>query len=193
MVQFIEPEEHYEYKDLITPFLKDLKDSPQLYQSFDQWREASFLLAKDESNSMKGGALLLKQRIEKIHPTLQAHLKTLDPTMKYLWTGAISLQVHEEIAGRDFEKICRLFYAALLSDLIAFGIKEDVKFLALKMLPLDYRMIDRQSFWPYMAQVSPQSSRDDLFHGILTLINPTHTESKCPPCLRDERESCSKS
>ena len=183
MFQFIEPEEHYEYKDLITPFLKNLKDSPQLYQSFDQWREAFFLLAKGESNSTKGGALLLKQRIEKIHPTLQVHLKTLYPTMKYLWTGAISLQVHEEVTGRDFEKICRLFYTALLSDLIAFGIRQDVKFLALKMLPIDYHMIDRQSFWPYMAQVSPQSSRDDLFHGILTLINPIHTESKCPRCL----------
>ncbi len=177
MFQFIEPEEQYEYRRLITPFLQSLKYTPQLCRSFKRWRGASFLLAKERSHEVEGGALLLQQKIETIHPTLQAHLKTHHPTLKYLWTGAISLHVDEEIRGRDFEKICQLFYSSLLADLIAFGIKEDARFLALKMLPLDSLMIDRQGFWPYMAQVNPQSSRDKLFHGILTLFNlPTGSE-----------------
>lgn len=188
MFHFIEPKEHYLYKEDILAFLEGVAPNPKLYEAFENWEEASFLLAQEVINNsnyspyknyahnlrakcVKGGALLLTQSTDLLHPRIQEHLKMFYPQMKDVWTGLISLQVHEDIIGRDFERMCRLLYCTLLADLIAFGIKEGAPFLCVSMTPNEHLMIEREDVWPYVAQIKPESSRDGLFHGVLRLID----------------------
>ena len=176
MFEFIEPEEHRLYKNRIIPFLEKIAENPRLYEAFEEWDKATFLLASEKNNSIQGGALLLNQSIETLHPRIQEHVRTLYPQLRKVWTGMISLQIHQDITGRDFEKLCRLFHCALVADLIAFGIKETTPFLCVTMTPLEYRSIGMlssttQNLWEYAVKVKPESSRDGLFHGVLTLID----------------------
>lgn len=176
MFEYIEPKEHCLYKDRIIPFLEELADNPRLYEAFEDWDQATFLLAGDKNHCIQGGALLLKQDIEMLHPRIQEHIRSFYPRLREVWTGMISLQVKEELSGRAFEKHCKFFYCALMAELIAFGIKETTPFLCLTMTPLEYHSSemlgrDLQSIWPYAIEVKPESSRDGLFHGVLTLID----------------------
>ncbi len=190
MFHFIEPKEQYLYKDDILAFLEGVASSPKLYEAFENWEEGSFLLAQELRNNrndspfknrdhdhrekcVKGGALLLKQPTDLLQPRIQAYIKTCYPQMKDVWTGLISLQVHEDITGRDFERICRLFYCTLLADLTAFSVKVGSPFVCVSMTPFEHTMIEREDVWPYVAQVKPESSRDGLFHGVLSLLDIT--------------------
>lgn len=93
MFHFIEPKEHYLYKEDIFAFLEGVSPCPKLYEAFENWEKASFLLAQDVINngkysgyrshdhnqrpkSVKGGALLLKQATDLLHPRIQEHLET---------------------------------------------------------------------------------------------------------------------
>ncbi|OJW55223.1 MAG: hypothetical protein BGO67_00510 [Alphaproteobacteria bacterium 41-28] len=174
MFEFIEPEEQRLYKDRIIPFLKKLAENPTIYEVLVELDQATFLLANDKSNSIQGGALLFNQSTEMLHPRIQEHVRTLYPWMREVWTGMISLQIHQDVTGRDFEKLCKLVCCALMADLIAFGIKETTPFLCVAMTPLEYRSIEMFSInmhnlWDYAVEVKPES--DGLFHGILTLID----------------------
>jgi hypothetical protein len=185
MFQFIEPDEHHLYRSRIFSFLEDIASHPKLYEIFENWEEGHFLLAQEAVSNrpsycdnqphdavtqrVKGGALLLKQPIDLLHPRIQAHFASLHPQMSETWAGLISLQVHEDITGRDFERICRLFYSSLLADLIAFGMREGCPYLCTTMTPHEHLIIEREDVWPYHMQVRPEASRDKLFHGILTL------------------------
>ncbi len=171
MFEFIEADEHRLYKSRIIPFLEKIAEDPRLYEIFEEWNQATFLLANDKSNSIQGGALLLKQSTEMLHPRIQEHVSTLYPKLRKVWTGMISLQIHQDATGRDFEKLCKIFYCNLIEDLISFGIKENTSFLCLTMTPLEYRSMNLQGFRPYAIEVSPESSRDELFHGVLSLID----------------------
>jgi hypothetical protein len=186
MFQFIEPDEQHLYRSRIFTFLEAIASYQKLYEIFENWEDGSFLLAQEATGNgnspycnnqtkglvtqtVKGGALLLKQPMDLLHPRIQAHLVSLHPQMKEVWTGLISLQVHEDITGRDFEKVCRLFYSSLLADLIAFGMREGCPFLCTSMAPDEHRMIEKEEVWPYITQVKPETSKDELFHGVLTL------------------------
>ncbi|HUX79571.1 MAG TPA: hypothetical protein VMW10_07525 [Alphaproteobacteria bacterium] len=176
MFEFIEPEEQRLYKDRIIPFLEKLVENPRHYEAFKELDKATLLLANDKSNSIQGGAFLLNQSIKTLHPRIQEHIRTLYPWMREVWTGMISLQIHQDITGRDFQKLYKLVYCALMADLIAFGIKETTPFLCVAMTPLEYRSIEMLSInmhnlWDYAVKVKPESSRDGMFHGVLTLID----------------------
>lgn len=171
MFQFIEPEEHFLYQSQILPFMEALADNPKLYDFFENWEEGVFLLTKNKTKQVQGGALLLKQSVEMLHPLIREHLKRFYPKMEDVWTGVVSLQIPEDLRGQDYQKFCRFFYYALLADLIAFGIKENASFLCLTLEPVEYLSINLQAIWPYALEVNPQFSKDGLFHGILTLIN----------------------
>lgn len=170
MFYFIEPEEHYLYKTLIFPFLDQLADCPKLNDTFEDWDKATFLLANDKTRTFQGGALFVKQSLEMLPPRIQNHIKTFYPNREDVWRGIVSLQVRESITGRDFEKICKLFYSALISDLVAFSIIQNAPFLCITMAPSDYLDCEMCNFWPYTLKVRPETSRDKLFHGVLTFL-----------------------
>ncbi|MBA3814644.1 MAG: hypothetical protein H0X26_09250 [Alphaproteobacteria bacterium] len=190
MFHLIEPEDHYLYKDLITPFLEKLTHNSKLCDSLENWKQATFLLVDDKSKSIKGGSLLLKQGRETLHSTLQEHVKTFYPQHKEVWSGIVDLQVHDDITGSDYERLCTIFYGALMADFIAFGIRENTHFLYLKMTPIEYATNNRQALWPYDLEIKPQSSGDALFHGVLTLID-MRQEAVFPHLLKQsEARAC---
>ncbi len=180
MFHYIEPEEHRLYNYRIVPFLERIADNPKLYEIFEDWSTATFLLTKESIMDIHGGALLLKQEKEILHPRIQEYLGTFYPRLKDVWTGLISLQVDENITGRDFEKVCQYFYYALMEDLIAFGVKYGTPFLCITMTPTEYLTIKMKDPWSYGKEVKPESSRDGLFHGVLRLV-----EMSQDACIQD--------
>lgn len=171
MFHYIEPEEHYLYRDRILPFLERVADDPKLFELFEDWDQATFILAKENFQNIHGGALLVKQDRDLLHPRIREHLATLYPSQEEVWTCLISLQVDNDLTGRDFEHVCRLFYCALMADLIAFGISKGTPFLCVTMTPTEHQAIKMHEAWPYTGEVRADSSRDGLFHGVLTLLD----------------------
>src|ERR1700722_11179251 len=97
MFHFIEPEEHFLYQAQIVPFMEAITDNPKLYDFFENWEEGIFLLTADKTKRMQGGALLLKQSLEMLHPHIREHLKMSYPKMENVWTGVVSLQIPEDL------------------------------------------------------------------------------------------------
>ncbi len=190
MFNFIEPGEHHLYKDRILAFLERISDNSNLYDIFEDWDQAIFLLANDMVKDIRGGALLLKQDKEMLHPRIQEYLRLAYPTLKNVWTGMISLQVDEDISGRDFERAVKFFYCGLMADLVAFGVKEGTPFLCVTMTNAEYRTIEMNNLWPYAKEVRAELSKDGLFHGVLTLVDlnkdtwPTDVDLEMPKFLK---------
>lgn len=172
MFQLIEHKYYHakENKDLILPFLTKLAMDPKLSSYFENWTEGTFLLAKDESKTVYGGALLLKQSIKKIHPDLRTYLKKYYPKIKEVWTGMVSLEIDRKLSGREFQRIGKFVYCSLMADLIAFGVQENIHFLCLTTMPsLCGPRIDIHDFWAYAMEANCEHPSNRLFHGILSL------------------------
>lgn len=192
MFHYIEPEEHHLYKDLILSFLEGVMENSNLYDIFEDWDQATFLLTNDKIKDIRGGVLLLKQERDMLHPHTREHLRTFSPSQKRVWTGLISLQVNEGISGQDFERVCKIFYTALIAELMVFGIKENTPFLYVTMMPFEHLIIEMQDAWTYLTAVKPKASKDGLFRGVLMLVN--RKREKCPqdvnvwcPFLKQEK------
>jgi hypothetical protein len=167
MFHVYEPNEHYLCRDLINPFLKDLPEGVLLFPS--DLPQATFILLPEEVKPIKGGALLVKRKMGFLHPTLKAKLEARFPLMQDVWTGTICLQLPDDITGRDFDSICKIFYRMIYEDLVAFGIKERTSFVCLTLTSIEQLSTEVMGFWPYVLGVRADESSDGLFHGILSL------------------------
>ncbi|MBA3814466.1 MAG: hypothetical protein H0X26_08300 [Alphaproteobacteria bacterium] len=172
MFYLIEPQEHHLYESSITPFVEELQ-SITVFKGEQDLQQATFLLLKKEIKDVCGGLLLLKQKTSTLNPEVEGYLRSFCPQIKEVWTGSISFQMSEEIAGRDFDKICKILYRSLYEELIVFGIRENITFLCLTMPLIEQLSINLLGLWPYMFEVRPSAaSSGALCHGILALPGP---------------------
>ncbi len=172
MFYLIEPQEHHLYESSIKPFIKELKYITDLKDEQDL-HQATFLLLKEEIEETRGGILLLKQKTSTLNSEVEGYLRSFCPQIKEVWTGRIAFQMSEEIAGRNFDKICKIIYRTLYEELIVFGIRENTPFLCLTMPLVEHLSINLLGLWPYMFEVRPSAaSSGALCHGILALPGP---------------------
>ena len=181
MFQTITPSEHKSHKEMIDSFMKEFEPyNPSIFKNFHELNEATLILANEDLENIKGGAILLKRKPSSLHPILQAYLKDIAFPNQQVWAGTIYLHFHEEIRGHAFESLCKIFYRNLYESLIAFGVKEKTSFLCLTLDPCEHLCTDLMGFWPYKVQVRPRESKDGLFHGLLYL---TCEQKKKNPCF----------
>ncbi len=172
MFQIIDSSEHDFYKKEIDLFVRDLKShNPSLLEHFGQLNKATYVLAKENSNNIKGGALLLKRKISSLHSVIQDQIKDPDLVSQEVWVGTIYLHFPENLQGQSFESLCKVFYKHLYESLLAFGVNKKTSFLCLTLDPCEHLSTDLIGTWPYKVQVRHCESLDRLFHGVLSLAS----------------------
>jgi hypothetical protein len=162
--------EHIFRKDLIDPFLKELKSrSSTLSDMFSDHSEASFILAKKNPDKINGGAILIQRKAETLHPLIRERLDVYVPPEEEVWTGTIALELKSSITGQDFECFSKLFCRKLYESFLVFGKQQRTNFLCLTLAPCEHLSADHLGYWPYVLSIRPKDSKDGLFHSVLAL------------------------
>lgn len=162
--------EHIFHKDLIDPFLKELKSRHStLSDVFSDHSRASFILAKENPDKINGGAILLQRKEATLHPLIRERLDAFITADQEVWLGTILLELKQGISGQDFECFSKIFYGELYKTLMVFGRQEGTAFLCLTLPPCEYLTTDLLENWPYVMTVRPKASGDEFFHSILAL------------------------
>jgi hypothetical protein len=170
MFKTIDQHEHIFHKDLVDPFLKELKSrSLNLYDAFPDHPKAAFILAKENPNRINGGAILVKRKEETLHPLIRERLDAFIRHDEEVWAGSIILQLTPRLSGQDFECFSKIFYRKLYESLMAFGRQERTAFLCLTLTVCEYKTTDLLEHWPYALTIRPKESGDGFFHCILAL------------------------
>ncbi|OJW50153.1 MAG: hypothetical protein BGO67_02155 [Alphaproteobacteria bacterium 41-28] len=173
MFNIIEPKDHHLFKTIVDFFSRFIIERDMLYYSFQDHKRATFIAIKNQSDSVLGGAILLKQRIGILHQRVGQHLSTLAPNNGEVWTCSLFLQGENHSLSQG-ESFCKLFY----QQLVAFGMKEKIEFLCMILEQGEYFFTEIIGSWPYVFEVQPHESRDGLFHGILSLTINSSTLHK---------------
>lgn len=170
MFEIINPAEHESHKDLIDSFLNDLRShNPMIVKFFQNHKKSTFILAKENPNNIKGGALLLKKKVSSLYPQVRERLEPFLGSNEYVWAGTTYLQLHDDIRGHTFESLCKTFYKDLYEALITFGVQEKTSFICLTLDSCEQLSTDLMGFWPYVIEVRHRDSTDGFFHGVLAL------------------------
>ena len=68
-----EPKDHYLHETCINSVIGSIKGSPVLSHSFQDHKNATFILIKDASNGISGGAILFKQIVTAAHKKIERY------------------------------------------------------------------------------------------------------------------------
>jgi len=178
-MKIIEPKEHYSQKVLLDPVLELIKVNPILRQSFQNHKNATFILYSDELKGIYGGALLLKQPFSFLHKKIQKSIVNFGLKTEEVWTCAIFLCTENNCFSRHFEFFFETFYRNLYKKLVEFGLKEKTDFLYMMLEPGEHLCTEALGCWPYILEVKSHESLNGLFHGVLSLaLNPSKTHVK---------------
>lgn len=170
MFKTLNKNEHIFHKDLIDPFLKELKSRPStLSNTFSDHSKASFILAKENPDRINGGALLLQRKAETLHPLIRERLDAYVPPEEEVWTGTIALELKSNITGQDFECFSKLFYRNLCESLLIFGKQQKTNFICFTLAPCEHLTTHHLGYWPYVLTIRPKESKDGLYHSVLAL------------------------
>ncbi len=170
----ITPPEHDRYKRLIKPFLDHIKNNSQLKWSFQNHKNATFIITADKLNGIYGGAILLKETNTALQKSLQKNLlnrKCHDE----IWLCSIFLHRDNKCSSKSSEFFYETFYRDLYKKLIKFGVKENTHFLYTMLEAGEYFCTEALGDWSYIFKTKSHDSLSSLYHGILSLANnPTH-------------------
>ena len=170
MFKLIEPKHHRSYKLLIDPLLGELEKNPALSCSFQDYRNATFIIAQDDKKGIYGGALLLKKRVSSLYREVGENMFPFTPQNEEVWSCTVCIQVESKDRSLSYESFCKIFYRDLYEKLFEFGVKKKIDFFWMALAPVEYLSTKLLGFWPsYEIQVRPEESQDGLFHGILPL------------------------
>lgn len=169
MFSIIEPKDYLFNKSLVDPLLEVIKCHSSLSSNFENHKDATFLVVKDEPRGIYAGALLIKKSLASLYKTVGKNIHKLAFHNENVWTCTLSIQMAENEASPRYEYFCKNFYRNLYEKLLEFGIKEKVDFLWVTLEPVEHLSTELIGSWAYDAKVSPKHSLDGLFHGILPL------------------------
>ncbi|MBY0292588.1 MAG: hypothetical protein K2W92_04795 [Alphaproteobacteria bacterium] len=169
MFRLIAPKKCHEQESRIGSFFNRVKN-PHIPEFFlKNHTNATFILTQNECKGIYGGAVLLKQSFSSLHKSIQKSLVSFTSATSEMWTCTIFLHLEDDHLSVNFESLCKSFYQNLYKTLADFGLKENIGFLCLTLLPGEYLCTEAIGFWPYVVEVRPQDSLDGLFHGIVSL------------------------
>src|SRR3989338_3482088 len=161
MFKIINTHENRFDKELVDPFLKELKaHHVDLLDAFPEHPKAAYILAKENPDRINGGALLVQRKEETLLPQIRECLDAFIPPNQEVWVGTIALEVKSGISGQDFQCFSKIFYRKLYESFITFGRQEKTTFLCLNLKPCEYLATDHLEYWPYMLTIRPKESKD---------------------------------
>ncbi|HBW25146.1 MAG: hypothetical protein A2W46_00505 [Alphaproteobacteria bacterium RIFCSPHIGHO2_12_42_13] len=164
----IEPTEYYYHKDILEPFLGYIKENPSLRWSFENHKNAIFIVSLDEARSIYGGAMLLKEKFSSLPREVQKNMKNLGLINKNVWTCTTLLYKKNNYSDQC-EFFFETFYRDLYRKLVEFGVKEKTGFLYMMLEPGEYFCTEVLGCWPYINKIKLHDSLKDLSHGVLSL------------------------
>lgn len=175
----IEPTKYHLHKDLIELFLERIKDNPILRGSFPNHENATFIISADETRSIYGGAMLLKQKVTSLHKKVQKNITNLGLMSEDIWTCTVFLHKENNNYSDKYEFFFETFYRDLYKKLAEFGLREKAGFLYMMLEPGEYFCTEVLGCWPYIFKAEPHESLKDISHRVLSLtVNPSKTHLK---------------
>jgi hypothetical protein len=171
MFKVIEPRDLDLHKISIDPLLKSIQENAALRRSFPNYKNATFIIAKDVFSGIQGGAVLTKKKFKGLLRKGPENKNSFLPYQDESWMCTLSLYLDRLNLNVDFEPFYKSFYLSLYKELIVFGEKNKIKSMYVTLTPGEYFYTEAIGFWPYIIEVRPHESLDGLFHGILSLAN----------------------
>ena len=158
-----------------TRFIEAIQERVKFSQGVDislhSTKEQSYVIVEANNKHIVGVAYLLK----KVRKDIPEELKDIlggneerelwECSSIYLDVSICSLALGIVPLGR----ILAMFYQDIYEKFVEFGVKRNLNFISIKLLPEIYDLTKTIGGWPYVVGLSPQHSSDGLFHGILPL------------------------
>ena len=157
--------------DLITKKMKLLQGNDR---PLKEQNDIIFILIENIEKEIMGGACVLKKEFKNIQADVKEFITSLVLPKGDVWECSsvyleTSLQYlppgRPEAASFSFG-----FYRELFEGIVKFGQKKGIGFVIMKLYPEVYAATKEFGLWPYVVELSPESSSDGLFHGVLPLI-----------------------
>lgn len=168
MFTVIEPSDHHLHPALLDSTQEFIKSHPIFNASFRELANATFIVFRDESKGLYGGALLLKQKVSVLHKKIHKYMDPFALKKKEVWTCTLFLHEKNNYFSTHTEFFFDTFYQNLYKKLIDFGTKEKADFLYMMLEPGEYLCTEVMGRWPYVLEIKPHESTSGLFHGILS-------------------------
>jgi len=193
MIKIIKPRDHKHHQakieaflDLFTiyqrqvdPLKEPLKEPLRFEFSSEEQSKITFIIAEDTKRGVYGGALLYQLSVKDIDEKLGKVISALSNKTK-VWVSRLCFCAEKEDLdsenldpgfSSDIEQLdfCHRFYHDLLREFIKFGKKQKAGFLVLSLTPMNYFKTKSYGDWPYLLEIQPKYSPDELFHGLLPL------------------------
>ena len=165
MFKVIEPQKYCYYRGRVDLFVELMRFQQPISLSPEELELSTFIVAPREDGHIYGGAILQQQHVSELHSQIENVISTVIPNRDHVWTATFSLCEHQVIGEGE----SRVFYRDLLQQLTEFGNEKNNGFLCLSLTPEEYMRTKQQGRWPYVLEISPQETADDLFYGILSL------------------------
>jgi hypothetical protein len=139
---------------------------------FSEDQKGSIFIIAGERESLKGGACLVRRRLNNIQEDVRELVTTL-PLQNYVWEcSTVCLETpygHSAPETSELRYSYHSFYRGLYEGFVEFGRIKGVGFLIMKLSPEVYDSTKEFGLWPYVVELKPDNSLDGLFHGILPL------------------------
>ncbi len=170
MVKTIEPPHHHFHQSKIESFLNLMKVYQNVLLSDEEKKNAVFIIAQNAQEGVYGGAVLYKKNLYTLHEKIRKVLLTFLPQQEEVWTATTGYYgAKTEITPlKGIADLNLKFYSILFEKFKEIGSKKNINFLCLTLTSQEYIKTKNKGFWPYIMEVSPESSHD-LFQGMVTL------------------------
>ena len=180
MFKIIEPHRQCYYRTRLDLFVGLMKFQQRFFLSREEQSQATFILAEDEEEDVYGGAILYWKSTQELHPQIRRTILTFCPYEEKILECTFFLKSERLSHIREREFFMKMFYRNLLEKLIEVGREHGVYFLCLTLNPIESFRMRKESFWPWIVELTPPESLDGLFYGILSLRadEKEETESK---------------
>lgn len=171
MIKIIKPKDQQFHKAKIGSFLDVLKVYQNLELSAEEQARTIFMIAEDEKRGVFGGATLSLHKLERLPDKIAKIISSLCLSKKRVWVANLCLCTEQDEPYSSLEQldVYQGFYDDLFKKFIKLGKQEKVGFLVLSLRPMDFFKSKTYGHWPYLLEISPKDSLDNLFHGILAL------------------------
>ena len=171
MLNLIEAKEHALHEEDIEAFLSLVKIYQNKSLSPEDKRKSTFIIAKDNTYGVYGGAVVHKRNVQDLHQKIKDVYSSLSPNTKYVWAAFSCFCFIQDTLFLKTEDIdqCRQFYRELLEEYKKFGLRENFRTICLTLNQVEYNRSQKYGLWPYIVEVPFNESSEKLFHGLLTL------------------------
>jgi len=111
---------------------------------------------------------------------IEAVLSTLHSKSRKVWFVQLCacMVECEKLSREDKITLFKSFYSSLYKKFMTFGKKKKTNFLVLSLTSSDCVITSTYQEWPYILEVLPNDTLDNLFQGILALKHALKPEKR---------------